>query len=295
MLDNQGKLRIGTCSWKYDSWRGLVYAADTPKKSEYLTEYARQFDTVEIDQWFWSLFGVDKVVLPDSSVAKHYADSVPQDFRFTIKMPNSLSLTHFYRKRKTDPLAPNPHFLSPDLLQATLAHLGPLRDKIGALIYQFEYLNKQKMPSQAAFQNQFEAFTANLPTDIINAIEIRNPNYLNRPFFDWLKDLGLGPVLLQGYYMPDIVDTYRNIFPALENTIVIRLHGPDRAGIESESGGDWSQVLRPKDDELETIVKMIRHLRQRQVNVFLNINNHYEGSAPFTIKKVRDLLERLPG
>ena len=48
------KIRIGTCSWKYDSWRGLVYR-DQAKKN-YLQEYSELYDTVEIDQWFWSLF-----------------------------------------------------------------------------------------------------------------------------------------------------------------------------------------------------------------------------------------------
>jgi len=31
-------LRVGTCSWKYESWRGLVYS-DTPQN--YLKELAR--------------------------------------------------------------------------------------------------------------------------------------------------------------------------------------------------------------------------------------------------------------
>ena len=53
------KIRIGTCSWKYDSWRGLVYR-DQAKKN-YLQEYSELYDTVEIDQWFWSLFGTGKV------------------------------------------------------------------------------------------------------------------------------------------------------------------------------------------------------------------------------------------
>lgn len=50
-----GDLHIGTCSWKYASWRGLVYS-DAPHPN-YLAEYARHYDTVEVDQWFWSLFG----------------------------------------------------------------------------------------------------------------------------------------------------------------------------------------------------------------------------------------------
>ena len=33
------RLRIGTCSWKFPSWSGLVYSA--PKGINYLAEYAR--------------------------------------------------------------------------------------------------------------------------------------------------------------------------------------------------------------------------------------------------------------
>ena len=39
-------LRIGTCSWKYPSWKGLVYSRATG--IDYLAEYATRYDTVEI-------------------------------------------------------------------------------------------------------------------------------------------------------------------------------------------------------------------------------------------------------
>lgn len=52
-----GHLRIGTCSWKYDSWKGLIYDLDKRyRPDDYLPDYAKYFNTVEIDQWFWSLF-----------------------------------------------------------------------------------------------------------------------------------------------------------------------------------------------------------------------------------------------
>ena len=42
-----GKLRIGTCSWKYGSWKDLVYSAS--KGINFLEEYAARYNTVEID------------------------------------------------------------------------------------------------------------------------------------------------------------------------------------------------------------------------------------------------------
>lgn len=136
MMGQNPKIRIGTCSWKYDSWRDIVYSDQA--KQNYLKEYAQKFDTVEIDQWFWSLFGIDKISLPDVKIVKEYAESVPPDFKFSIKVPNSISLTHFYRKNKSDELIKNPHFLSLDLFNSFLTSLEPMHNKIGILMFQFE-------------------------------------------------------------------------------------------------------------------------------------------------------------
>ena len=54
---SESTVRIGTCSWKYDAWRGLVYSQNP---ENYLQEYAKRYDCVEVDQWFWSLYGPDR-------------------------------------------------------------------------------------------------------------------------------------------------------------------------------------------------------------------------------------------
>ena len=130
------QMRIGTCSWKYTSWSGLVYSAR--KGINYLQEYARRYNTVEVDQWFWSLFAGGEPRLPDPSDVDEYRRSVPRDFRFSVKVPNSITLTHNYSKVKGAPLVPNQHFLSSDLFAQFLSLLEPLGDLLGPLIFQFE-------------------------------------------------------------------------------------------------------------------------------------------------------------
>ena len=284
------ELRIGTCSWKFPSWHGLVYSA--PKGINYLKEYASHYDTVEIDQWFWSLFGEDSVKLPQPVDVQRYRDSVPDSFRFTVKVPNSVALTHFYRKKKTDPLVPNPYFLSPTLFGTFLSLLDPLRDMLGPLMFQFEYLNKQKMTSQERFQELFAAFVEQIPRGYPYGMEIRNGNYLNESYFKFLNRNGLIPVFLQGYWMPPITDLYAKWRPLIleQEQVVIRLHGPDRQGIEKLTGKQWDQIVAPKDDELASIAAMIDDLLDQGINVYLNINNHYEGSAPLTIERIREFL-----
>ena len=282
-------IRFGTCSWKYDSWIDLVYS-DTNSKN-YLSEYSRNYNTVEIDQWFWSLFPPAKTVLPDTKVVREYKNSVPDDFLFTIKIPNSVTLTHFYKNRKDDELKPNPFFLSVELFQEFLESIEPITSQIGCLIFQFEYLNKQKMKSLSEFQFRFTEFYKQLDNKIpLIGIEIRNPNYLNEKYFSFLTDLKIVPVFLEGYYMPPIEDVYNKFKKFIKELVVIRLHGPDRKGIEQMANDNWNQVYINRDKEISSIVKMLKELQQNEVDLFVNVNNHFEGSAPLTIEKIKKLL-----
>jgi uncharacterized protein YecE (DUF72 family) len=286
------KLRIGTCSWKFASWEGLVYSA--PRDINYLEEYAQKYNTVEIDQWFWSLFGEERshVRLPNPFTVEDYRASVADDFRFTVKAPNSLTLTHFYRDKKSDPLVPNPYFLSPDLTGEFLELLEPLRDTLGPIMFQFGYLNKQMMDSQEQFQELLATFINQIPPDYAYALETRNSQYLNAAFFEFLNRNGIIPVFLQGYWMPSIVEIYEQWRSLIVHqvTVVIRLHGPDRQGIEKLTGKEWDQVVAAKDDELRSIADMVKDLLSEGINVYLNVNNHYEGSAPLTIARIEQLL-----
>jgi len=282
------ELRIGTCSWKYESWKGIVYSGTSG--GNFLSEYAEKFDTVEVDQWFWSLHAAERVSLPDPAVVLDYADSVPSDFRFSIKVPNSVTLTHFFRKTKSDLLVPNPHFLSKIIFRDFLKRIEPLGKKTGPLIFQFEYLNKLKMPSQKAFQEAFGKFIRECPKGFQYGLEIRNPNYLTGDFFSFLDEIGVHPVFLQGYYMPPVFDVIEKYGEQLRDLAVIRLHGPDRKGIEERTGKSWDRIVDPKDGELERIAGMVNGLLARDVSVYLNVNNHYEGSAPLTIERIRRLL-----
>jgi uncharacterized protein YecE (DUF72 family) len=282
------EIRIGTCSWKYDSWRGIVY----PEKGEFdhLNEYARHFDTVEIDQWFWSLFETEKAALPDPAVAQQYAAAVPAGFRFTVKAPNSITLTHHYRKDKARLPRANPHFLSLPLYAEFLRRLEPMADKVALVMLQFEYLNRQKISAQSEFLERLEPFLAARPRAVPLAIECRNPNYLNDAYFAFLRRHDVHHVFCQGYYMPPVWELEEKFAAGLTAAVVIRLMGADRKGIEARGNDDWSLVRDPKDDELRHIVSMAQRLRKRGKGVYININNHYEGSAPRTAEKVRGLL-----
>jgi len=289
-------LRVGTCSWKYDSWKGLLYDPDTKyHRDDYLVDYSKRLNTVEVDQWFWSLFPTE-VKLPDRKTVETYAASVPRDFVFTVKAPNAITLTHFYAKQparlKDFANKPNEQFLSVELLEQFLESLSPLKGRLGPVMFQFEYLNKKKMPSRDEFLERLAAFFERAPKGYEYAVESRNPNYLSKPYFDFLRERRLAHVFLDGYYMPPIGEVFARIDEPTAPHSIVRLHGTNRKEIEKETKEIWNRVVAPRDEGILSAVDIVKENASRQVSTYINVNNHYEGSAPLTIERFLDALRR---
>ena len=287
-------LRIGTCSWKYDSWKGLYY--DSSKKyraDDYLADYSEHLNSVEVDQWFWSLFP-GGIKLPETKTAEVYTESVPDDFKFSVKAPNSITLTHFYSRQppqyKEFAGKPNDRFLDTGLLETFLERLAPLGTRLGPVMFQFEYLNKKKMPSRDAFIEKFGEFIDRAPSGFEYALECRNPNYLSPALFDFLTKKGIGFVYLEGYYMPPISEVFERHRPVTADSCVIRLHGGDRSDIEKETGEVWNRIVAPKPDGIAAAARIVAANTKKGITTYLNVNNHFEGSAPLTIERFLDAL-----
>jgi uncharacterized protein YecE (DUF72 family) len=243
-----------------------------------------KFNSVEIDQWFWSL-GKSSSSLPRLETVAEYDAATPKDFKFTIKCPNAITMP-FHRGKKGEALEANSKFLGADFFLKFIDSLSPLIPKIGLFIFQFEYLNRDKISSKNAFFDKLGNFLEELPRDFPYAIELRNPKWVDDSFFDLISKSNTSPVLLQGYWMEDVAGTIEKYKSKIEDTICIRLHGEDREGMEEKTGEDWSKIIRNKDEELERIEGSIKYLYKNGKRIFININNHYEGSAPLTIEKL---------
>jgi uncharacterized protein YecE (DUF72 family) len=75
---------------------------------------------------------------------------------------------------------------------------------------------------------------------------------------------------------------------------VIRLHGGDRLEIEGETGEVWDKVVAPKTEGLKAAAAIVRANARNKVLTYLNLNNHYEGSAPLSIGRFLDVLAGRP-
>ena len=71
-------IRIGTSGWSYPSWRPGFYPEGT-RPEDFLRLYAQRFDTVELNTTGYRL--------PAEDQFRRWAETVPDGFRFAVKMP----------------------------------------------------------------------------------------------------------------------------------------------------------------------------------------------------------------
>lgn len=276
---------IGTCSWNYDSWIGLVYDRKAPYSAAYLDEYARKYPTVEVDSWFYRL--------PSREDATEYRQRTPEGFTFACKVTERVSLTHERSRDRSAPLRENPEFLSAEVYREYCEALEPLKDRIFLAELEFEYLNRQKMGSLGEFMKRLEAFAAALDryipseTALPLGIECRNANYLTRDYFRLLKDLRIAPVLSEKQYLPHVWELVERHGDLVGERCAVRLLGGDRKEIEKKTGGVWNALAEPRED-IALIAGAVAELARGSRLVHVYVNNHFEGSAPLTIERLRE-------
>jgi hypothetical protein len=108
-------VRLGTSSWAYEGWQGLLYQRTCPKSrfsQDRLTEYTGYrmdgialFRTVGIDHSFYRPASATQLA--------HYARQVPEDFRFCSKVWEEITIPTFANLPRYGAKSgkPNPRFL----------------------------------------------------------------------------------------------------------------------------------------------------------------------------------------
>ena len=121
------------------------------------------------------------------------------------------------------------------------------------------------------------------------ALEPRNGPYLDEAWFSFLAEAKVSHVFSEKLYMPPIVELYARYSSLLNELVIIRLLGGDRKKIEEASGGRWDRIIDQKP-ELPQIAAMIADLVASGREVRVDVNNHYEGSAPESIERLKGFL-----
>jgi uncharacterized protein YecE (DUF72 family) len=187
------QIRIGTAGWSIPR----QFANDYPHPGTHLERYARAFSCAEINSSFYRSHRI-------STWAK-WAQSVPEDFRFSVKAPKAI--TH------EAALA-----CSPDQLKNFLAEVNTLANKLGVILFQ--------LPPKFAFDFEIaEAFFLMLrdqypgPT----ACEPRHPTWFSAEANALLQKFRVARVATDPASIPEATSS------AGSNELVYhRLHGSPR-------------------------------------------------------------------
>jgi uncharacterized protein YecE (DUF72 family) len=284
-------LYLGTSTWTYPGWTGLVYERPYPKTGatvRMLEEYARYplFRTVGIDSFFYRP--------PTPELLQQYASVLPPDFPCVMKVWDRVT-SHSLRSPRNPQQSdgPNPDWLNPKLferevLEPTLRHFG---DHAGPFVFEIEAVPDAARMSTAAFAHYIDIFFSQLPRGPMYAVEIRNAEFLEPVYFDTLRKHNVAHLFNSWTRMPAIgVQLVLDSFTA--DFVVSRaLLKPGRKYAEAvDRFAPYTHIMEEAPEVRADLAALVRKGMTYQKAIFIIANNRLEGSSPLTLLGLAYLL-----
>ena len=294
-------IRLGTSSWFFPGWRGLVYDGVHPQvalSKRGLEAYAQipLLRTVSLDRTFYA---------PITTVQyQGYARQVPDHFSFVVKAP-ALVCDAVMRDEEGRGKVPNPHFL--DSAIATREFVVPCLEglgvKAGPLVFQVSPLPRGLMAEAATLIERLAAFFAALPRELgrsrpIYALELRNAELLTPRLMKMLATVGVRYCVGLHDRMPE-VERQEAALKALDGDtpgpLVVRwnLH---RGFLYQAARQRYEPFDRLVDEDPETrlvLARMVANAFKAKRKVWITANNKAEGSAPLSLLKLAEEIAKL--
>jgi uncharacterized protein YecE (DUF72 family) len=296
-------IRLGTSSWFFPGWRGLVYEglhAQATLSRNGLAAYAQipLLSTVSLDRTFYApLSAVDYA---------RYATQVPDHFSFAIKAP-ALVCDALARDEQGRGRVPNPHFLDATLAvrEFVVPSLEGLGTKAGPLVFQISPLPGSLLDDPVSLVGRLEAFFVALPRELgchrpLYALELRNRELLTPRLMKMLGRAGIRYCVGLHARMPE-AERQEQALKVLDGTtsgpLVVRwnLH---RGFLYEEAKQRYDPFDRLVDEDVQTrqvLARMAADAFKAGRKVWITANNKAEGSAPLTLLKLaREIAKNLP-
>jgi uncharacterized protein YecE (DUF72 family) len=264
-LTDQQKIRIGSCAWSFDDWRGVFYPDDLPE-SHWLEFYAGHFPAIEVDSTFHAV--------PNEATVRRWSEATPASFRFICKLPRQI--THIRRLR--DCAAELISFLR------AIELLGP---KLQVILIQ---LPPSLTPAEG--KHALRKFLVHLPRDFRFAIEFRHAGWHRPQFIRLLEKYRMCWVWADTTALNERNLAPFEFLPCTTDFIYLRLLG-DYATKYDVDGGHihrYEKLLWKREAALESwSLKIQRHLADVR-SVWAFAGNHFEGFAPGTCQRLAERL-----
>jgi len=248
-------IHLGTCGWNYDAWVGPFYP-DGTRPAEFLSIYARAFDTVEVDSTFYAI--------PPVRTVRGWASRVGAGFEFALKLPQEI--THELRLRSCDDLCKRFFDVSRELGRK----LGPILIQLGP------DFGPSELPALAAF-------LPTLPPDLRFAVEFRQRGWIHEGVLALLAEHHVALALVDARWIPRRTMTLLAERPTADFAY-IRWMGPNRDLV------DYSRIQVDRHKELEAWVKAINVLAPKVKVSYGYVNNHFAGHSPATVRMLQEMM-----
>ena len=284
---------IGGSSWKYEGWLGQVYTRDrylargrfSRKRfeAECLREYAETFPTVCGDFAFYQF--------PTEQFWRTLFGQAPESFRFAFKVPEQITCKVFPSHARYGEQAgkANELFLNSQAFREMfLRPLLPYGARTALLIFEFGAFSRSSFAGINEFVDRLDPFLTSLPPEFRYAVEIRNPEFLEKDYFSCLRSHGVAHVYNAWSRMPEL--RHQLAIPDAQTADFLVSRALLRRGRPYEEAvarfAPYREVQDPNPDARESMRVLIGRARENRQMLFLFVNNRLEGNAPLTILSV---------
>ena len=260
ILSLKSKISVGCQGWNYDDWttkadgETIFYPRGT-KPGEMLENYAKIFGSVEVDSTFYAI--------PAASAVENWYRKTPDDFTFSLKLPQSI--THEYALREA----------AFPILNEFCERVALLKEKLGVILVQMP-------PNFEASKDNAQAlrdFLAELPKTIRFAVEFRNREWLVDWTFEELEKNKVALCLIEGNWIPR-GQMFEATAKKTADFAYVRFMG-------ERDLTSFDKIQRAQDANLEMWKREIERIAAK--DVFVYFSNFYEGHAPASANKLKEL------
>jgi uncharacterized protein YecE (DUF72 family) len=262
-------LLLGTSSFTADGWQGSFYPPGM-QTGNFLSYYATQFKTVEIDSTYYGT--------PSAATVTNWYERTPPDFIIAAKVPQIIT----HEKMMVNCEAEFDEFIG-------RMHL--LGEKLGPLLLQFPRFNRYEIQADEFFRrlHLFLKHVKHLPT-VRLVVEIRNRAWLDKRITDLLREYNVALALTDLSNMPRPWEVKNGLDLVTTDFVYVRWLG-DRKGIEALTMR-WDKTVIDRTGDLRNWAALFRKFLSRNLKVYAYANNHYAGHGPGTVKLFWDMWAR---
>lgn len=244
------KLHVGTMGWSYNFWVGKLYPEGTAPK-DFLTEYSKQFNTVEVDSTFYRIPSKDTVI--------KWKEQTPADFLFSAKFPQVITHVKMLQNCERE-------------VSVFIERISQLQSKLGPLLLQFPYGFKPE------HFHLLRDFLPTLPKGYRFVVEVRNRKLLEESFYSLLRENNVALALVDTPFMPDT-----EVLTA--DFAYVRWEG-DRRKVKGVLG----EVEVDRTDSIKRWAERIKKFSEVQMDIFGYFSKYYSGYPPDDVKQLLTVL-----